>query len=162
MTMASSDTSTEPRVGAIAQVAVVAIVTLLLTRAGLISYFDSMERAEAYRKSGSLPTTALDSLRTDEKQRLTTGAMPIDKAMQALASKGRTGAGPDIMPVASASKDLAPLQGWVRMPAAVPPAMSAVPPPPPPAPEPLATDAGAPAPIRNASDAGAAPPPRHP
>src|SRR5271156_6015098 len=109
---AQSDTSTEPKVGAIAQVAVVAIVTLLLTRAGLISYFDSMERDEAYRKIGSLPTPALDSARTDEKQRLTTGAMPIDKAMQMLATRGRAGASPEIMPVASATKDLAPLQGW--------------------------------------------------
>jgi hypothetical protein len=157
---AQSDTSTEPKVGAIAQVAVVAIVALLLTRAGLISYFDSMERDEAYRKIGSLPATALDSERTDEKQRLTTGAMPIDKAMQMLATRGRTGASPEIMPVASAAKDLAPLQGWTRMPSEVPAAMTAAPPPPP---EPVltATDAGASAPnAPNATDAGAAHPKR--
>ena len=51
------------------------------------------------------------SLRADEHQRMTAGPMPIDRAMQMLQTKGRM-ASPDIMP--SASKDVAPLQGWVK------------------------------------------------
>ncbi len=52
--------------------------------------------------------------------------MPIEKAMQTIVAHGRMGASPDIMP--SASRDLAPLQGWSKMPAEVPPAMMAAPP----------------------------------
>jgi hypothetical protein len=48
--------------------------------------------------------------------------MPIDKAMQQLATRGRT-AIPDIMP--TMSRDVAPLQGWTKMPAEVPPQMAA-------------------------------------
>jgi hypothetical protein len=151
--------NTQPKVGAIAQVAIVAVVTLLATRVGLLAYFDHMARAEEYRKIGSLSPEALHSVRADEKQRLSAGAVPIDKAMQMMAAKGRLGASPDIMP-ASSAKDIAPLQGWTRMPADVPPAMTAAPPPPPPAPEVAASDAGAPPPSTT-PDAGA-PPPRHP
>jgi hypothetical protein len=148
--------NTQPKVGAIAQVAVLAIVTLLATRVGLLAYFDHMARAEEYRKVGSLSPEALHSVRADEKQRLSSGAMPIDKAMQMMAAKGRLGASPDVAPSASA-KDIAPLQGWTRMPAEVPPAMTAVPPPP--APEAVASDAGAPP---TASPEAGAVPPRHP
>jgi hypothetical protein len=77
------------------------------------------------RKVGTAPADALDSVRADEKQRLASGSMPIDKAMQHLAVKGRMGASPDIMP--SASRDIAPLQGWTKLPGTVPPAMTAVP-----------------------------------
>jgi len=150
--------NTQPKVGAIAQVAVLAIVTLLVTRVVLLAYFDHMAQAEEYRKWGSLSPEALHSVRADEKQRLSSGAVPIDKAMQMMVSKGRVGASPDIMP-ASSAKDIAPLQGWTKMPAEVPPAMTAAPPPPP-APAAVAGDAGAP-PTTAAPDAGA-PPPRNP
>jgi hypothetical protein len=149
--------NTQPKVGAIAQVAVLAIVTLLFTRVWLFAYFDRMVQAEEYRKWGSLSPEALHSVRADEKQRLSSGAMPIDKAMQTMATKGRLGASPDIAPAASV-KDLAPLQGWARMPAEVPPAMSAVPPAPPPAPE-TTGDAGVPL---TTPEAGAIPQPGHP
>jgi hypothetical protein len=151
--------NTQPKVGAIAQVAILAIVSLLFTRAGLLAYFDRMARAEEYRKWGSLDPAALHSVRADEKQRLSSGAMPIDKAMQLMATKGRMGASQDIVPAASA-KDIAPLQGWTRMPAEVPPAMSVAPAPPPPAPEVVAGDAGAAAPATT-PDAGP-PEPKHP
>jgi|HubBroStandDraft_4_1064222.scaffolds.fasta_scaffold350505_2 hypothetical protein len=152
--------NTQPKVGAIAQVAILAVATLLFTRVGLLAYFDRMAQAEEYRKWGSLTPEALHSVRNDEKQRLSSGAMPIDKAMQTMATKGRLGASPDIMPASSATKDLAPLQGWARMPAEVPPAMSAGPAAPPPATEVVAGDAGAAVPA-TAPDA-AAPEPKHP
>jgi hypothetical protein len=128
----SSDKSdqSDPRVGLIFQVGVLSIITLIAIHTVLGSYFDRMNRGEIQRKVG-VPE-ALMSLRADEKQRLTAGAMPIDQAMQLLASKGRMNASPDIVP--SASKDVAPLQGWTKLPGQVPPAMTAPPAPPPPPP----------------------------
>ena len=138
----ASDKS-DPRVGLILQVGVLAIVTLAITHVVLSAYFDRMERGEVQRKVGS--PEALMSLRADEKQRLNTGATPIDKAMQMLVTKGRMNASPDIMP--SASKDLAPLQGRTKLPGQVPLAMTAS------APEPVA-----PPPATSASAAPSAAP----
>jgi hypothetical protein len=125
----ASDKS-DPRVGLILQVGLLAIVTLLATRAVLQAYFDRMERAEITRKIGT--NDSLVSLRAEEKQQLSAGSMPIDKAMQLLATKGRMNTSPDIMP--SASKDKAPLEGWTKLPGQVPPAFALPPAEPPPAP----------------------------
>jgi hypothetical protein len=141
----ASDKS-DPRVGLILQVGLLAIVTLLGTRAYLQSYFDRMERAEITRKVGT--PESLNGQRADEKQRLSAGAMPIDQAMQMLATKGRLNASPDIMP--SASKDRAPLEGWTKLPGQVPTAFAVPPPEPVPAPSastaPSAAPSAAPAP----------------
>jgi hypothetical protein len=115
--------SSDPRIAFILKVGVLAIGTLVVTHLSLVAYFDDMARAETYRKVGSLKPDALMSLRTDEKQRLNAGPMPIDHAMQQLAAKGRMGASPDIVP--SASRDVAPLQGWTKLPSEVPPPMMA-------------------------------------
>ncbi|HEY1694148.1 MAG TPA: hypothetical protein VGG39_18395 [Polyangiaceae bacterium] len=116
----------EPRVGIIAQVAIIAIVTLFAVRAVLTAYFDHMARAEEARKV-AVPEV-LHAVRAEDDQKLKTGAMPIDVAMQTLAAKGRMSASPDIMP-SSGAKDIAPLQGWVKLPNEVPAAMTAPPPP---------------------------------
>jgi hypothetical protein len=135
--------NSDPRVGLIFQVGILAIVTLLGSRALLQAYFDRMERAEVARKLGT--AESLESMRADEKQRLSTGAMPVDKAMQMIVAKGRLNASPDIMP--SASKDTAPLEGWSKLPGQVPAAMTAPPAPPPePAPAPSASTAPSAAP----------------
>jgi hypothetical protein len=126
----------EPRVGLIFRIGLLVIVLLVGIRGALISYFGNIASAEEQRKFGEVVPEALNNLRADEEQRLKGGAMPIDKAMQDLAARGRMAASPDIVP--SASKDLGPLQGWSKMPGEVPPAMTA-----PPAVEPV--DAGAPA-----------------
>jgi hypothetical protein len=114
----------EPRVALIAKIGIASIVTLLVLHEVLIAYFDHVAQAEEYRKIGSLRPEALMSVRADEKQRLTNGAMPIEKAMQSLTTRGRTGASPDVMP--SASPDIAPLQGWVKLPEEVPSPMLAI------------------------------------
>jgi hypothetical protein len=133
----------EPRVGLIFRIGLLVIVLLVSIRGGLMSYFDSIASAEEQRKIGQSVPEALISLRADEDQRLKSGPMPIEKAMQDLAAHGRMAASPDIAP--SASRDFAPMQGWSKMPGEVPATMTA----PPPAPaEPTAapkTDAGAPA-----------------
>jgi hypothetical protein len=124
------------------------------TRAVLQAYFDRMERAEITRKIGT--NDALISLRAEEKQQLSAGAMPIDKAMQMLAAKGRMNLSPDVMP--SASKDKAPLEGWTKMPGQVPTAFAVPPPEPPPAPSASASAApGASAAPRAAPSAAPAP-----
>jgi hypothetical protein len=142
----------EPRTGLIFQIGIGSIIVLGAVHTALTSYFDHIASAEEYRKVGSMKSESLVNMRADEKQRLTSGAMPIDKAMQALATKGRMNASPDIMP--SASKDVAPLQGWSKLPGEVPPAMTAVPPPEP-VPAPSSSASGAPS-------ASAAPPPAPP
>jgi hypothetical protein len=114
---------TDPKTGLIARLGVLAIVTLILVHAGLNAYFDRMAKAEERRKVST--PDALNSLRTDEKSRLMSGSLPIDKAMQQLVDKGRMNAGAAITP--TVSKDVAPLQGWTKLPGEVPPAMTAAP-----------------------------------
>jgi hypothetical protein len=99
-------------------VGVTAVAVLIAMHTGLVAYFDRQARAEEYRKIGSAKPGALMDVRSDEKQRLMMGPMPIDKAMQILDERKRAGASPDIMP--SASLDTAPLQGWVKLPSEVP------------------------------------------
>jgi hypothetical protein len=113
----------QPRVGVIMKVGAFACVTLLIVHAGLVSYFDHIAHGEEYRKIESTKPQSLLSVRSDEKQRLTGAAMPIDKAMQLLStSVGRASAGAELMP--KPSMDTAPLQGWVQMPSVVPVAMT--------------------------------------
>jgi hypothetical protein len=115
--------SSEPRVGLIAKVGVFSIVVLLCTRAVLSTYFDFMEQDEKQRKFGLAKPEALMSQRAAEATMLSSGPMPIDKAMADLASRGRMGIGPELAPINS--KDVAPLQGWAKMPSEVPSAMLA-------------------------------------
>jgi hypothetical protein len=136
----------EPRTGLIMRLGALAVFTLIVVHAALVSYYDSIATAEEQRKIGAVKPEALLNLRADEKGRLTTGALPIDKAMQELAAKGRMGADPAIVP--TASKDVAPLNGWKEMPLDLPPGAMVPPPPLPAAPS---LDAGA-----AAMDGGAA------
>jgi hypothetical protein len=135
----------EPRVGLIFQIGLFAVLILVGIRGALVSYFDNIAYAEEHRKIVEAVPAALISLRADEDQRLKSGAMPIDQAMAAIVAHGRMGASPDIMP--SASKDVGPMQGWMKMPNEVPAPMLAA----------LLNDGGAPvAPAASvAPDAGA-------
>jgi hypothetical protein len=62
--------------------------------------------------------TALRELRASETARLHAGGVPIEAAMDALATKGREGLGRALTP--QPSSDLAPLVGWVYQPHEVP------------------------------------------
>lgn len=119
----------EPRVGLIFRIGIVSAVLLIATRMALAAYFDEITQAEEHRKIVESKPVALLSLRSDEQKRLTEGPLPIVQAMHELAAKGRP---PDVTP--AQSKDLAPLQGWARMPSTVPAPMLT--PAPPSAPEP--------------------------
>ncbi len=147
--------SSEPRTGLIIRLALLCLVTLVVVHGALGAYFDRMAKAEELRKRGALVPEALNALRADEKMRLTSGSLPIDKAMQTIAEKGRMGASPEITP--STSKDSAPLQGWSQMPNTEGPTAMVAPPEPAPAAS-AASDAGA-APGAKA-DAGPQKPPR--
>jgi hypothetical protein len=151
--------ATDPRVGLIVRIGILCIGTLIVAHLGITAYFDGLAKAETYRKIGSIKPEALTAARADEQQRLSSGPMPIDKSMQMMVAKGRMGLSPDLAP--SASRDTAPLQGWMQMPSDVPPTMMA--------PEPAPAPAVAPSAAPSASSApGAAPPagsnniPRHP
>jgi hypothetical protein len=146
----------EPRVGVIAQVAIVSIVTLVATHAALVAYFDKASYEEEMRKIGTAPPTALINVRASEKERLSGGPMPIQQAMDKLAHGGRMNASPDIMP--SASHDIAPLQGWTKLPGEVPAPMMAPPPAPSAsAPEPSSSAAPAPSAAPSAAPAASGP-----
>ena len=126
----------EPHVGLIIKVGIISVLTVLAVRFALGTYFDQAAQAEELRKIGQAKPEALMELRTDEHARLMTGSVPIEQAMQDLAKKGRMSASPDIVP--TASRDVAPLQGWMKMPSTVPAPMLA-----PSASPALAADAGA-------------------
>jgi hypothetical protein len=111
----------QPRAGLILKVGVLAIASLVAIHAALVAYFDRIAQAEEHRKFGEAKPEALMNIRAYEKERLTSSPVPIDKAMQQLATRGRTAASPDIMP--TPSPDTTPLKGWVLMPGEVPPTM---------------------------------------
>jgi hypothetical protein len=126
-------------------VVVGALVLLLLV--GLKFVFDSYfaDMTDEVMRSKLVDPVALKEHREAEQKRLTSGPMPIDKAMADLAAKGRStpdSLGPDLTP--KQSDDLTPMAGWVKLPHEVPHAAA-----------PAATDAGVT--TVPAADAGAAP-----
>jgi hypothetical protein len=145
----ATEKSSDPRTLLVMKIGLLAIVTLIGVRAALVAYFDRMVQEQVQIKAGGIAPEALISLRQSEKDRLTSGPMAIDKAMAKIAEKGRMNASSDIAP--QQSRDIAPLQGWTKMPSEVPPPMMAVPSAAPTdSAPPTATDAGAPV----ISDAG--------
>ena len=96
-------------------------------------------------------------VRADEKQKLSSGAVPIDQAMQMLEQKGRMGASPVIVP-APEKVDISPMQGWIKMPAQVPAPLEAAASAAAPAPAPSGAPSAAPS-SSTAPPAGSAPPP---
>ena len=96
------------------------------------------------------------SLRADEKQRLSSGPMPIDKAMQIARHQGTHEREPRHHALGLEGRR--PLQGWTKLPGQVPPAMTPCLRAAPPAPAPAARRAPRP----RQPPAGAAPRPRHP
>jgi len=138
----------EPRVGVIFKIGLFAVVILVCIRAALMPYFDSILGEQTHLKFGLAEPTALIALHADEDQRLKGGPMPVDKAMEAIVAHGRMGASPDIMP--SASRDIAPMQGWMKLPVDVPSPMLIA----------MASDGGAPA-VASAAPADAGAPNAH-
>lgn len=111
---------TEPRISLILKIGFIAIAGFIVTRIGLVSYFDSMTDEEEYDKIGRLKNPLLTEVREWEKVQLSSGPMPIDKSMNAIAEKGRM-AMPQIEP--KQSTDTAPLECWKMMPCTPPATM---------------------------------------
>src|SRR5262245_40692650 len=98
---------TEPRIGLITGIAVLTIVTVVLLRFFLISYFNQMDDDEAFRKIGGRSPQQLVTQRAHERELLENGTVPITQAMQLVAQSGRPAA---IAP--QPSTDFQALQGW--------------------------------------------------
>ena len=96
----------------------VCLGTALATAAGLFTlqlwYSSYLDVAVIHGQLSNVPLDAkLEAVRKEEHTKLTSGAMPIDKAMEALAQRGRN-AFPKL--AARPSDDLSAMSGWVRKP----------------------------------------------
>jgi hypothetical protein len=113
-----------PRLRVIIATMAVSVFILVSLKFGLDSYYLSMMEGEEFAKVGSVPATDLMHLRAAEKKNLTTGKVPIDRAMKELAAKGRDGTftdlSADIAPQNPEKEDTGPLIGWVRLAKAAP------------------------------------------
>ena len=102
-----------PKIRVILTIAFSSVVILGALNFVFRSYFQMMT-AEA-NASHLRPPAELIKLREGEQKNLTTGALPIDKAIAELASKGRESEGlKDIAP--QPSNDLGPMVGWLKTP----------------------------------------------
>ncbi len=130
-----------PHIKTILIVAGISVVTLGLLEQGFRSYYNEMFESEEARKVLTVPTTQLNQLRENEQQHLTSGKMPLDKAMRELGQRGRGNPslaelGTDITPVQST--DPVPMWGLLVKDGGAAPA-----PAPGATPAPVADDAGA-------------------
>ena len=133
--------NSSPKVRMLLTIGIVSVCILVAVKFGLESYY--LETTEAYQRTLLPNTTEIETVRKSELQRLEKGTMPVDVAMQTLATKGRENASPAIDP--QPSDDPSPLIGWaqIKRPGPVPEL----------APVPTAADAGAT--LTTPGDAGA-------
>jgi hypothetical protein len=110
----------EPRMGLILGVTVLAIVGFVLLRWAMISYFWMETDAEEYAKYSSARPDQRIRLRTAQIERLQNGPVPIDQAIHLVAAGTRPAV---IEP--RPSNDVGPMQGWSQRPLAftAPPAV---------------------------------------
>lgn len=105
----------EPRVGLIATVGVIAIASLVGVKVALDSYFIQVNEGVAAEQ---LPEKyePLVKLREGEQKNLTGGSTPIAVAIAQLSQVGRSAQGgpADITP--QPSEDVGPMTGWSKMP----------------------------------------------
>lgn len=102
-----------PKIRVILTIAFSSVVILGALNFVFRSYFQMM--TDEAEHSHLRPAEPLLKLREGEQKNLTTGALPIDKAMADLASKGRESDGfKDIAP--QQSTDLGPMVGWLKAP----------------------------------------------
>jgi hypothetical protein len=86
---------------------VLSVVTLAALGFVFDSYFVIETERLVTKNVRELPATERVELATEQRERLTSGPVPIDRAMQMLARDGRA---PAVRP--EPSRDLAPLEGW--------------------------------------------------
>ncbi len=130
----------DPQIGLIVTIGLVAIVTVGGLRQALISYFGWMNDQEQQTKYALQKPQQLIDLRADEAKRLNGGPMPIASSMKMLAADKRQTPGMEPK-AADPMREKDTMAGWAQMPRPLPEGMS--------------DDAGAPAPMA-AGDAAAA------
>jgi hypothetical protein len=101
-----------PKIRVILTIAFSSVVILGALNFVFRSYFQMM--TDEAQLTHLRPAAELIKLREGEQKNLTSGAVPIDKAIAELAAKGRGEALKDIEP--QASNDMGPMVGWVRTP----------------------------------------------
>lgn len=131
----------DPKIGIIVTIGLVAIVTIGGLRQALISYFGWMHDQEQQTKYALQKPQQLIDLRADEAKRLNGGPMPIASSMKMLAADKRQTPGMEPK-AADPMREKDTMAGWAQMPRPLPAGMSD-------------DDAGAPAPLA-AGDAAAA------
>ena len=108
--------SSNPKVRMMLIVAFIAAISLVLFDQIFRSYYNSMMEEEESEKVLTVVPKQLNDLRAAEQTRLTSAALPIDRAMKELATRGRedpalkTLGKADITP--EPSNDNAALAGW--------------------------------------------------
>jgi hypothetical protein len=131
----------EPKTALITGLSVFVVVSVVLVRYGLVSYFNIMHDQETGLKIASRGSWQIAELRAQASQRLTGGAMPIDQAMAAIAQGQRPAA---VSPRPAATVDQAPMTGWSQMAQPLPTELAASEPVAAPAPVVAPAPAGAP------------------
>ena len=114
--------SSQPNTGLILKVGGIGIVAVLVIRLGLMSYFGFVDDAEYTRKYVDMGQAARDvnvKAKAEEMAALAGGPMPIDKAMQLIATDNRAVPGLEPHP-ADPMREKDTLAGWAQMPREVP------------------------------------------
>ncbi len=101
--------NTQPKTRMLFTIGLLAIFLLVAVKFILGSYY--LDMTESYEHTLLPDTTQRDRTRAEEEKHLTQSPVPIDVAMQQLASKGR---GYDEAVEPRPSDDIAPLEGWVQ------------------------------------------------
>ena len=111
--------TSSPKIRAIMTTAIIAVIVLVGLKFVFDSYFITMMEEEEARKQALYPPVQLDQLRASENQHLTSGALPIDKAMTELATRGRENPSLKELPNADiapqASNDPQAMIGWTQL-----------------------------------------------
>jgi hypothetical protein len=100
----------EPKTALITGLSVFVVVSVVLVRYAVLSYFNIMHDQEESVKIASRGIWQLSEMRASAAQRLSGGAMPIDQAMAAVSQGQRPAA---VSP--RASSDTAAMTGWMQM-----------------------------------------------
>ncbi len=129
----------DPQIGLIVSIALIAIVTIGGLRLALISYFGWMNDTEQQTKVGLQKPQQLMDLRDDENKRLNAGPMSIASSMKMIAADKRQVPGMEPK-AADPMREKDTMIGWAQMPHPLPAGMG--------------EDAGSPAPPSAATDAG--------
>jgi len=133
-----------PNIGLIVRVGGILIIAVVVIRLVLTSYFSHMEDNEhevKYVEMGQPARNANAAAKAAEMTALASGPMPIDKAMQLIATQNRAVPGVEPHP-ADPMREKDTLAGWAQMPREVPSALLLMTAPPAAS---AAGDAGAPA-----------------